>query len=253
MSDTAAEARHAAPNPPGGADVFAKISHHALLAGLCQFIPIPFADDAVELRVRRAMVKKLLDNRGVAYPHRQVEALWEGPPSSLAAKAGGFAKSLLLKPLKKVLRTVLLFLTVRRAILTAAEVLLLGHTVDRLVADGRLGDAAPAAERTANAIAAERAVREVIASPERRGIVKLVRESSRLLKGIRGEAERPDRPDATAAVDDDAAVEQSLSADERRRLEAASDELAGKLQDERGRSVLAQLDRQVDQRMRRIA
>ncbi len=250
MNDSAADVSTPAANPPGGADVFARISHHALLAGLCQFIPIPFADDAVEMRVRRAMVKKLLAARGVAYPHKQVEALWEGPPRSIAAKAGGFAKSLVLKPLKKVLRTVLLFLTVRRAILTAAEVLLLGHTVDRLIADGRLGHDLAPEPRTANAIAAERAVREVIASPERRGIVKLVRESARLLKGIGKDADAADRPAATAAVDDDEAVEQSLTADERRRLDAASGDLAGKLQDDRGRSVLAQLDAQVDRRMR---
>ena len=240
------------PNLPGGADVMGRIAHHALLSGLCQFIPVPFADDYADRRVRRAMVAKLLAARGRAYDADAVKPLWAGPPGSVLGKIGGVAKGLVLKPVKKLLRTVFFVFTIRRAILEAAEVLLLGHTLDRLLAAGRLGDGLPADARRDEAADVERAVAGVMDSPDRRALVTLVRASARKLRGIGRDAEDADpgpdaRPDATA--DDAAEAEASLSPRQREKLDAASSELAGELQDEQGRSLLARLDAAVDARL----
>lgn len=249
MSESLVDA--AAHGPPGGADAMARISHYALLSGLCQFIPIPFADDAAELRVRRQMVKSLLRRRGRSFEVSHVEPLYRGPPRSLAGRAGSLAKGLLLKPLKKLLRTVFFVALIRRAILEAAEVLLLGHTLDRLLAEGWFAEDAPIDRRREEAARVERAVGAAMASPERPGLVRLIRASAGLLRG-RKESEI-DAPDVTAALPsaDEEGVEQSLSADQRRRLSRATTDLSQRLEKEEGRSLLVQLDAIIDNHLRR--
>ena len=235
-----------AADDPGG--VLHLTVHHALLAAVCQFIPIPFLDDVAGDRVVRRLVGKLLERNGRGYGAESVAPLYEGPDRSLAGRVGGFARSLVMKPVKKVLRTALIFITIRRALMTAARVVLLGRTIDRCLARGELADDVPAARRRERAAQIDAAVRDVMASPERRGLLKLVRESASLLRG--DGSPRPVPP--TAAVDADAA-EASLSANERRRLDRAAAELESKLRSEEQRGMLASVDAAVDARLNAAA
>ena len=234
-------------NPDGsneGGGVLHLTVHHALLAAVCQFIPIPFLDDVAGDRVVRRLVDKLLERNGRNYDAETVAPLYEGPEQGIAGKVGGFAKSLVMKPVKKVLRTAFIVVTIRRALMTAARVVLLGRTIDRCLARGELADDVPTVERLKRAAQIDAAVRDVMASPERRGLLKLIRESASLLRDNKPARQLP----ITAAVDIDA-VEASLTSHERQRLDRAAAELESKLQSEEQRSMLASVDAAVDARL----
>ena len=224
------------------------VSHQALLAGLCEFIPVPFVDDVAGDRVRRSMVAKLLERRGRAIEVASVEPLYAGPPSSGLARVTGFAKSLVFKPLKKLLRTVFLFVTIRRAVLRVAEALLLGRSLDRRLAAGGFADGTPEPALLDEAAALEAAVRGVLASPERRGLVRLVRVAFRTLRreGVDG----PPAPDALAAAAAAGDPEAALSGRQRDLLGRAAELLRGGLASEGGPGgVLRQLDAAVEARL----
>ena len=238
-----------AANPPGGADVMLRVSHYALLSGLCQFIPIPFADDYADQQVRRQMVGTILERRGRSYKASQVSPLYEGPPKFTVGRIGSLAKGLILKPVKKLLRTVFFVATIRRALLEAAEVLLLGHTLDRKLAEGWLAEDQEPRRRKEGAAAIERAVADVMASPERRGIVNLIKVSARLLRNIRGEPDAVDPPEVAVTLKEDEDVEQALSPKQRERLRTATNDLQNRLQTKEGKSTLARLDTMIDARL----
>lgn len=219
--------------------------HHALLAALCQFIPIPFLDDAAGDRVVRRLVEKLLERNGRDYGAEAVAPLYAGPDQGMAGRVGGFFKGLAMKPVKKVLRTALIYITIRRALLTAARVILLGRTIDRYLARGELASDAPEARRRERAAEIDAAVRDVMASPERRGLVKLLRESTALLRDDGPAADVP----LAAAADADAA-EASLTSSRRERLEQAAAELESKLTSDAQRGMLAAVDAAVDARLK---
>ena len=222
--------------------------HHALLAAVCQFIPIPFLDDVAGDRVVRRLVGKLLERNGRGYGAEAVAPLYRGPEQGVASKVGGFFKGLAMKPVKKVLRTALIVFTIRRALMTAARVVLLGRTIDRCLTRGELADDWSDARRRERAAQIDAAVRDVMASPERRGLLKLVRQSASLL---RDDGPTPHAPVAAAADAD--AAEASLTPDERRRLDRAAAELESRLQSEEQRGMLAAVDAAVDARLKAMA
>ncbi len=194
------------------------------------------------------MIAQLLRHRGRSFYVDDVKPLYNGPAKSAIGTAGSVAKSIALKPFKKLLRTILFVATIRRAMLEAAEVLLLGHTLDRLLVAGWFAENSDAKTRNGQANEVYRAVNQVMASPERRGLVQLVRKSSRVLRrgGDGGEVQPP-----TSAVFNDDGVESALDSQQRRQLESASEELARKLAAEEGRSTLARIDAAIDRRLRR--
>ena len=251
-SEHPAEMRIATDAPPEAGDerggVLHLTVHHALLAAVCQFIPIPFLDDVAGDRVVRRLVGKLLERNGRGYGAEAVAPLYEGPERSVAGRVGGFAKSLIMKPVKKVLRTALIFITIRRALMTAARVILLGRTIDRCLARGELADDVPDVRKRERAAQIDAAVRDVMASPERRGLLKLVRQSASLLRNDGPEPQVP----VTAAVDADAA-EAALTSNQRRRMDRAAVELESKLRSEEQRGMLASIDAAVDSRLNAMA
>lgn len=241
---TGADANPDAGDRPG--DVLHLTVHHALLAAICQFIPVPFLDDLAGERLVRRLVDKLLERNGRNYSAEAVAPLYEGPQRGVIGKATGFMKSLILKPVKKVLRTALIVVTIRRALMTAAWVILLGRTIDRYLARGEMGDDLPEGRKRERAAQIDAAVREVLASPERRGLLKLIRESAALLRD-----DKPPRQVAvTAAVDADVA-EAALTPDERQRLDRATAELESKLRSDEQQGMLESLDAAVDARLNR--
>lgn len=231
------------PNGTGG-DVLHLTVHHALLAAVCQFIPIPFLDDLAGDRVVRRLVDKLLERNGRTYGAQDIATLYQAPEQGIAGRVGGFFKGLIMKPVKKVLRTAVIVITLRRALMTAARVLLLGRTLDRRLARGELADDEPDDLRRQRAAQIDAAVRDVMSSPERRGLLKLIRESASLL---RDDEPAPQAP--LAAVVDADAAEASLTSKQRQRLDRAAAELEAKLQSDAQRGMLAALDAAVDARL----
>ena len=244
MSSTTTNPETTPANPSGGADVMLRVSHYALLCGLCQFIPIPFADDLAERQVRKRLVGVLLERRG----REQVDAgdlkpLWAGVDNGVVAQAGGFLKGLILKPVKKVLRTVFFVATFRKAILEASDAVLLGHTLDRLLADGWFADDSGERRLRGDADRLARAMESAWGEADKKALASLVRRSSRWLKGWW--SDREDSPDPAAATDAEA-LERSMSPKQRERLDKAAGDLEERLGDERGQSLLAKFDAAVD-------
>ena len=231
-------------NPAGGGDVMLRISHYALLSGLCQFIPVPFADDAADRQVRKRLVGNLLVQRGRSFDVDRVKPLYAGPSKGIVGSTFSIAKGLILKPVKKLLRTVFFVVTIRRAILETANALLLGHTLDRLMADGWFADDASQDELRSQASRVERAVAAATASPERRGLTTLIRATARRYWPGRQADEVVPGTDGRA-VDPEAA----LSDAGRERLGKAAKDLDGQLDSGEGQSALSQLDAVVDRHL----
>ncbi|MBK1832645.1 hypothetical protein [Roseibacillus ishigakijimensis] len=88
--------------------------------GAFAFIPLPFVDDWLITRERKSLVRKILNNRQISHEEDAAEILAEGNSVGFFKKIGGMAKGLVMKPLKKLFRSFLFWLTVRRAVLTFA-------------------------------------------------------------------------------------------------------------------------------------
>ena len=162
-------------NPdPGVADA-AAIAHYGVIVGLLEMLPVPFVDDFLQERALRHLVEKLLADHGRTFDPAEAEPLWAGEDSGIFAKAGGFVKGLVMKPVKKLFRTVTLVFAVRRAALDGAEALLLGHTVDRLLGRGWLADAHDAARRREEAESIRVAVDRAWDNADVQGLKALVR------------------------------------------------------------------------------
>ena len=171
---TTAAATSAAPDTPGVADA-AAIAHYGVLVGLFEFIPVPFVDDFLQERALRHLVEKLLRDHGRTFDPAEARPLWAGESSGIFAKVGGFVKGLVLKPVKKLFRTVTLVFAIRRAALDGAEALLLGHTLDRLLGRGYLADAHDRGRRRSEAEAIRVAVDRVWDNADVQGLKALVR------------------------------------------------------------------------------
>ncbi|MEM6560133.1 MAG: hypothetical protein AAF656_00905 [Planctomycetota bacterium] len=220
-------------NPSGGTDVMLGIAHYALLSGLCQFIPVPFADDLADARVRRQMVEKLLRQRGRSFDPDAVKPLWAGRSQGILAAAGGFAKGLVLKPVKKLLSTVFFVFTIRRAILEATEALALGHTIDRLLAAGWFADDTDATALATSADRVSRAVEAASSGADWRGLKLLVRQTARQFKSVRWPFRRSEQ----------------LTPEQQQTLDAASADLRARLETPEAQSALARFDAEVDRHL----
>ncbi len=225
---------------PSKTATMVRVSHYALLSGLCQFIPVPFLDDAIDLQLRRRMVAGIVKDRR-EYDVDKLKRLWRGPSRSVAGRAWSIGKGLLLKPVKKLLRTVFFVVTIRRAFIETAEMLLMGHTLDRLMNQDWLQAEENDAELERQSIAIADAVEAAVEAPERRGLMQLIRATVR--------RSRPDFDDTADETKDAVQTpEDGLSEAGRRRLDEASDDLGRRLAKDES-DVFGQLDRYIDQKL----
>ena len=97
------------------------VHRQSFQTGIFEFIPLPFIDDWLIERERRSLVEKVLKARGVAFEEEVPKLLADGGKKTLMGRLGGLLKSLVLKPLRKVLRTMLFWLAIRRAVLNVVE------------------------------------------------------------------------------------------------------------------------------------
>ena len=83
-----------------------------------EFIPVPFLDEWMIKKQRKSMVKTLLRKRGITYDKR-VPSILAGEGKTLLGRIGSMGRGLILKPLKKLFRSLLFWLTARNAARTA--------------------------------------------------------------------------------------------------------------------------------------
>lgn len=103
-----------------GISVGAGIQAASVSSGFYEFIPLPFVDDWAIGRQRKGVVEAILKQRGIDYDE-EVPGILAGGGKSLFSRIGSFTRGLVTKPLRKVFRSVLIWLTVRRAARTALE------------------------------------------------------------------------------------------------------------------------------------
>lgn len=181
------------------------LARAAVLTGASTFVPIPFLDDVVLTRARKALVASLLQHHGRTYDVADVAPLYEDPSGSWLALPFKIAGKLVLVPVRMALRTVFVVFQVRAVALEVGKTLLLGATIDRLLAAGDL-DGPP---RTADAAAIRAAFEATFAGVDRRAVVDV---GKRVLKAVKRAA-----PEGFVA----AAVDASFLDDFSRRFDAA--------------------------------
>ncbi len=184
------------------------LARAAVLTGASTFVPVPFLDDVVLTRARRSLTASLLQHHGRAYDVLDVAPLYEDPSGSWLALPFKIAGKLVLLPVRLALRTVFVVFQVRAVALEVGKTLLLGATIDRLLADGALtGTTAEA--RKAEALAIRAAFEATFAGVDRRAVVDA---GKRVLKAAKRAA-----PEGEVA----AAIDDSFLADFARRFDAA--------------------------------
>jgi hypothetical protein len=165
---------------------FRGVTFYSLLAGLCPLIPIPFLDDRVLAAVRRAMVRTLARERGVALTPVQLEYLagtyrvargcWQ--------QAGRAAYALTVKLVGKLFRKVFVFLALKEGVDTASRAFHEGYLLHLLFDPAEPGTDAPADELAAWRArwAMEGAIAEVDPRPVNQAIKRAFRGSFGLLR-----------------------------------------------------------------------
>lgn len=113
-----------------------RIVAHAVLVGLTPLIPVPFLDDVVKEYFLRRLMRSLGEARDTALSEEDVHALADDPGGCLGC--GCMAKILLL-PIRKLIRKILIFLEWKRAIDLVSITYHRGYLVDYALEQGWLG------------------------------------------------------------------------------------------------------------------
>ena len=108
---------------------------HALLTGLTPLVPIPFVDDQIYAHFMRSLVRRMGALHMRPLTDDEVAVLAAQPARGCAL---GCLGSVLLYPLKKVLRKVFFFLELKRAVDTISHTYYQGYLIEVALAEGRL-------------------------------------------------------------------------------------------------------------------
>lgn len=106
------------------------VHRQSFQTGVFEFIPLPFVDDWLIVRERRLLVEKILSSRGVPFEPGVPKLLADGGSKSLLGRLGGLVRSLIMKPLRKVLKTAFFWLAIRRAVLNVVETYFLARFIN---------------------------------------------------------------------------------------------------------------------------
>ncbi|HUF79229.1 MAG TPA: hypothetical protein VMR44_09965 [Thermoanaerobaculia bacterium] len=205
---------------------------YSVVAGLCPLIPVPFLDDRALAAVRRAMVRELARQRGLAPTPLQVDYLagTYRVPRGCWERVGRAVVALTLKLAGKLFRKIVFVFAIKEAVDTASRVFHEGYLLHLL-----LDPAEPATEAPRDDGAAWRArwaldgaVSELDPRPVNQAIKRAFRGRRRALRqGARalGSAVREQGEAGAAAVP---------QAEEDRLLGGVSDRLAAELWAEQG-------------------
>ncbi len=114
-----------------------KAALHAVLAGLCPLVPVPFLDDKMLEAVREAMVRQLLEEHGLPVPPEAVPIL-AGTADGGGGGAFGIVKGVFLWPVKKLFKKIFLVLSLKDCADQASDVLHEGWLLQHAAAHGAL-------------------------------------------------------------------------------------------------------------------
>lgn len=123
------------------------LSRSALLRGLCYLIPIPFLDDFVAQRVLKHMVSSLLSSHEREFTPERVAVFYEGESKGCFAMAWDIAWGLIIKPIKKLFKTIFFVLAIRDMALGIGSTLFLGRCVNRSLNKQRLNNGQSAKDK----------------------------------------------------------------------------------------------------------
>lgn len=115
------------------------VHRQSFQTGVFEFIPLPFLDDWLIVRERRLLVEKILTGRGVVFEKEVPKLLADGGKRSLLGRLGGLVRALILKPLRKILKTFLFWLAIRRAVLNVLETYFLARFANLAEVNSKAG------------------------------------------------------------------------------------------------------------------
>ena len=113
----------------------------SLFAGLCKMIPVPFLDKFLLSHVHRQMISSILAQHDIKCKARDLYPLYKnhrGCFMQILFLIFVFPFLLILKIIKKLLKWIFFFLVIREAAMDMGKTILLGHTVERCILDGRI-------------------------------------------------------------------------------------------------------------------
>ena len=244
---------------PPAADLHGLIGH-AVFAGLCNLIPVPFVDDWVRDGIRRRMVRRELESSPVELDAKRVQVLACGyDPITAKGCLGGCLTRIFKIPVdfvfklvfKKIFRKIFFFLAVKDCVDTFSAVFhegfLIRHALGRehvcahCLGPGTTFDDAVSLRGKIEAVRDEVDHRPVErwAAQAFRGSGRLLRQTARLLNKTLGKLRRQgDLPDEQVFAEVDP---------EHGKLNSMIDELAEEISGEA--SYLADLTRRLDRRL----
>jgi hypothetical protein len=116
------------------------VSRSALMTGLCFLIPIPFLDDWMATRVQQRMVRSLLLHHKRSYKTVRLRVIYEGESVGCVSGCLGLLWALIVKPLKKLFKTIFFVLAMRDVALAIGSTLFLGRCLHRSLASGKFDE-----------------------------------------------------------------------------------------------------------------
>jgi len=201
------------------------IASHAVLAGLTRFVPVPFVDDIVQGYVLKRMVRRLAESYGVPVSDEDAERLGveEG------AGCRGCLLSAALYPLKWIIRKVLIFLEMKKAVDLVSRAYHRGFLIEYALQQKWIG---PEAGRSAGDV--RRAIDDVLREAPIRPVEQAAKLTFRQLSGpfraavrlIRSAARHLSRESTADEVE---SVLEHVPEDERQQFEGLVSSLVGRI------------------------
>lgn len=196
---------------------FRGITFHAVVAGLCVFIPLPFVDEWAIGRSRRSMVGRLLP-ASTSWDKAQLNLLANGRSDwrrGCLRLPWVVIRKLIFWPIKRLIRKLLIVFAIKDAVTEMSRTFQIGYLVDVSVgeADGlpppESGPEFPQTWQVRRAI--EASLAEVDARPVRRLLRQLLSHSGALLRGAGRSVRIMVRRDRKPALDPAAAPSGAFS------------------------------------------
>jgi hypothetical protein len=156
---------------------------YTVLVGLSPLVPVPFVDDMITAYFMRRMMRSLAREHDWEPDAAAVRTLVDEPAQGLARGCAAGCLSVVVYPLKKILRNLFVFLEFKRAVDLASEAYHRGFLLDYAMREGWLGAAAahtPEAVRTA----IDETLAEAPIKPIEEAVRFSFRQSKRTLVGV---------------------------------------------------------------------
>lgn len=219
-----------------------------LLASAARLVPVPLLDDILREKALHLMVSRTIKLHGRAYRSASVAPLYgtaEGCGQRLALFLLLWPIKLLLYPIKKVLSWIM---AAKNVAADLSEAVLLGRTLDRVLANERLPMGADAGALRTEAARVRLAFDNALRGTDLRLLRAVLRRALEGVKGLPRAAVRALRRLRNKA--DDADPTAGLSAADREKVDAGASRIAAALEAPDVRAFLEAFDARFDENLR---